>query len=184
MTIDRENLERLFSRELDGESTAEDRALLEDLLRNDPRVQQLFDEYCALDRAIGSALQTAVGQPPPALRLRPGWRKVGRGLLVAAAASLAAIVWYRPAAPLAQGPNDPTQAGPAVATPSRWVMPTAHTPRTDVGQPVPRVYERPELKVRGTQREWILVPGDEPGTFLVIEVDRIRTHVIPVHKDF
>ncbi len=183
MTIDQDNLERLFSRELDGEATAEDRVLLEDLLRSDPRVQQRFDEYCAMDRAIGAALRTAAGQPRPVLRLQPTWRRAGRGLIVAAAACLAAIVWYRPATSVPPTANEPRQAGPT-GSPARWVVPTAAMPRTDVGQPVPRVYEHPELKLRGTQREWILVPGDEPGTFFVIEVDRIRTHSIPVHKDY
>jgi hypothetical protein len=51
-------------------------------------------------------------------------------------------------------------------------------------EPLPPGYERPELRLRGTQRDWIVIPGDQPGTYLVIQVDHVRTHVIGVHRDF
>ena len=49
---------------------------------------------------------------------------------------------------------------------------------------LPRSYERPEVGVRNIQREWLVVPGDRPGTYMVIEVDHVRTKAVGVHQDF
>jgi hypothetical protein len=57
-------------------------------------------------------------------------------------------------------------------------------PPGDMIEPLPTAYERPELRVRGTQRDWIVLPADEPNTYLVIEVNHVRTHVIGVQRDF
>jgi hypothetical protein len=76
---------------------------------------------------------------------------------------------------------EPTRLAQAASIGS-WFAPA--TPQGDAVEALPSAYERPELRVRGTEREWIVIPGQEPGSYLVIEVDHVRTHVIGVHRDF
>ena len=144
------------------------------------QVRGLYKDYRRLDDEVGDALRAALGRTRRARPRSAWWVRVGRSLTVAAAACLAALVWFQPTpAPR----TDPGQARPqrAGVGPS-WFAPA--TPRADEIEPLPSAYERPELRVRGTQRDWIVIPGREPGTYLVIEIDRVRTHVIGVHQDF
>lgn len=53
MSAGSDRLEHLFSRYLDGECTPQERALLESLLRRESEVRAQFDEYRAVDRAVG-----------------------------------------------------------------------------------------------------------------------------------
>jgi hypothetical protein len=177
-----EKLEHLISRALDGECTSDERKLLKSRLRNDPQARALFDELRTLDEALGDALRRATRRTWHIISFRSRWGRVGQGLIVTAAACLAAMAWLHPTPPKA-GPARPTRSIPAQAslTPS-WFAPSP--PPADEVTPIPSAYERPQLRVRGTQRNWIVIPGDRPGTFMVIEVDRVRTHVIDVHRDF
>lgn len=172
-----DKLERLITRELDGEIDAAGRRELRRLLR-DPAAAALYDDTAALDREIGAGLRQALGRPAVRVRLT-SWHRIGRTALMAAAAGLAAILWYRPAPP-AGGPGaggKPQQAGMA-----SWFVPSM--PPGDAVEPLSTAYVRPELRVRGTEREWILIPGDQPGSIMVIEVDRVRTRAIAVHRDY
>jgi hypothetical protein len=182
MKRESDRLERLFSRALDGEGTPAERDLLERLFRADVRIRSDFEAYRVLDDEVGGALRAAIGRSPRVVRMPVAWRRVGRGLLVAAAACIAGLAWLQPQQPAPKaGERRPAQAGLARGAGS-WFVPAEQV--VDVVKPAPRSFERPELKVRGTQREWIVVPGDRPGSFYVIEVDRVRTHVIRVHQDF
>lgn len=180
MSRDPDRLERLFSRYLDGECTSEEHDSLEALIDNDQQVRSLFGEYRRLDGAVGDALREDLGpsQPVTGYGPAPQWGRLGRGLTVAAAACLAALAWLQPTHPGRDAPA--SESGPARA--ASWFAPLR--PPGDTIEPVPSAYERPELRLRGTQRDWIVIPGDEPGTYLVIEVDHVRTHVIAVHRDF
>lgn len=188
MNRDLDKLEHLFSREIDGEATPAERHQLETLLRDEPRLQAMFDEYRLLDDVTGAALRNAM-QPAtiPISRRQGWWQYAGRTGLLAVAACIATLIWLRPPAPtpLSTGRDSaPTQAGIISATgemPSWFVQPE---PARDVVAPVPTVYERPQVQMRGTERNWILIPGDEPGVFMVIEVDQVRTHRITVQQDF
>lgn len=183
MSPEADKLEHLFSREIDGEASAEDRELLAALLKSDARMQALFEEYRSLDRAAGEALRQAAGRRPRVVTLGGFWRRSGRTLLVAAAAGVAALLWLQPAEQQhrdGRAGTGPQHAG-SVSVPS-WFVPSV--PRGDVIEPVPTAYERPELRVRGTERNWLLIPGDRPGEFFVIEANRVRTHVIVVQQDF
>lgn len=182
MSPEADKLEHLFSRAIDGEASAADRELLAALLKSDARMQALFNEYRSLDRAAGEALRQAAGRRPRVVTLGGFWRRSGRTLLVAAAAGLAAVLWLQPMEQHWDGRAEtaPQQAG-SVSMPS-WFVPSV--PRGDVIEPVPTAYERPELRVRGTERNWLLIPGDRPGEFFVIEANRVRTHVIVVQQDF
>lgn len=172
------NLERVFSRYLDGECTPAERDQLESLLSQDAEVRELFEDYRDLDQQVGEALRAALGRAPRRPPARLYWVRLGKGLAVAAAASLAAITWLHSTQSTTRTPGP----GSRTAQAASWFAPL--TPATDVVQPVPSAYTRPELRVRGTQRDWIVIPGDRPGEYLVIEVDRVRTHVIGVHQDF
>lgn len=180
MSREPDRLEHLFSRYLDGECTPDERDSLETLIGADRRVRSLFGEYRRLDRAVGDALRQDLGRSRPITGCKPvpQWGRLGRGLAVAAAACLAALAWLQPTPPGGDAPT--SEPGPAQA--ASWFAPLR--PPADTIEPVPSAYERPELRLRGTQRDWIVIPGDSPGTYLVIEVDHVRTHVIAVHRDF
>ena len=174
-----DKLEHLISRCLDDECTADERQVLESLTRGDAEVRALFEDTQRLDRCVGDALRQTLRRSPDAIPIRTSRIRISQTLTVAAAACLAALFWFQPK-PAAHDPgNQPPQKA---ALGSSWFA--APAPQGDAVEPLPSAYERPELRVRGTQRDWIIIPGDEPGTYLVIEVDHVRTHVIGVHRDF
>jgi hypothetical protein len=173
-----DKLEHLITRCLDDECTADERQLLDSLTRGDAEVRALFEDTQRVDGCVGDTLRQTLGRSPDVIPIRASRIRFSRTMTVAAAACLAALFWFQPK-PAAQGPGrQPQQA----ALGNSWFA--APTPQGDAVEPLPSAYERPELRVRGTQRDWIIVPGNEPGTYLVIEVDHVRTHVIAVHRDF
>jgi len=179
VSVEWEQLERLISRELDGECTRAERKHLRQVLDRQPDVRARYEEMHAVDRAARDALRHALGRSSETLRLaarRPGWM---RGLLVAVAAGLATLVWLHPGQRGGRVPASPARPR-AEAGLTAW-RPTS--PR-DVVEPVPAAYERPELRWRGTQREWIIIPGDGPNVYMLIEMDQVRTHIIGVHRDY
>ena len=185
MNPDPEKLEHLFSRQLDREATPAEQAYLEALLCNDRDARTRFDELRDLDYELGSALRQAVGRPQHVIRLRPRRLQLARGLAIAAAACIAALAWLYPrphvSAPTT-GSRAPAQAAAAPQAWSSWFVPPERP--ADKVTPLPTAYVRPELRVRGTARELLVVPGESPGVFFVIEVDRVQTRVIGVHQDF
>ena len=67
-------LERLISRFLDDECSADERRVLHRTLRDDPAAAALYEEYTALDREIGHAMRSALGRHthlPVGRSLRP-----------------------------------------------------------------------------------------------------------------
>jgi anti-sigma factor RsiW len=177
MTHDTDNLEHLFARHLDGECSPQEEQVLRSLLRRQPELRAQLRDYARLDREIGDALRATMGRPSRVSPSSP-WARIGRGVLLAAAACLAAMAWLQPRlSPNHAGANRTRQAGMA-----SWFAPAA--PEGDTIEPTPPGYERPEVRLRGTHRDWIVIPGDQPGTYLVIEVDHVRTHVIGVHRDY
>jgi len=177
MNFGSDKLERLLSRHLDGECTPAEEQLLRALLRREREAQTLLNEYRSLDQQVGDALRQALGRPARPRAVRASWARVGRSVAVAVAACLAALAWLQPRL----SPTHPDPHRPQQASAASWFAPMAEG---DTVEPLPPGYERPELRVQGTQRDWIVIPGDEPGTYLVIQVDHVRTHVIGVHRDF
>jgi hypothetical protein len=173
-----ERLEHLFSRCLDNECTPQERQLLERLLRDDAELRALYADYGRLDRLVGDTLRDEAGQARRVIPMRAAWSRVAKALTVAAAAGLAAIAWYQPSR------TAPQPGGPRVeqAGFSSWFAPAPAA--ADVVEPVSPGLERPQVRLQGTQRDWIVIPGDEPGEVLVIEVNRVRTHAMGVHRDF
>ncbi len=189
MNATEDNLERLFSRYIDGECTPDECEHLESLVSHDAKIRASFEDYQQLDAQFGAALREAAGRESSVChcsravsraRIHPYWSRLGRGLALAAAACLALITWHKALRPTGQIPASGQK--PLQASAASWFAPQPAA--ADVVQPVPSAYNRPELRVRGTQRDWIVIPGDQPGEYLVIEVDRVRTHVIGVHQDF
>ncbi|MBK9118755.1 MAG: hypothetical protein IPM18_04020 [Phycisphaerales bacterium] len=178
MTPEQDRLEHLFSRFLDDECTSEERALVRRLIRTDATARALFDEMHALDLAVGTALRTALR---PALRLhndrwRP-WRQIG----MAAAACLAFVLLLPPATePLATTPG--VRPGTAAATASWFV--NGNDPVRDWIAPTDPSYERPEVRVRGLRSDWVVIPGEAPDQYFLIEVEHVGLHKLRVHADF
>ena len=181
-TTTNERLEHLFSRVLDNEATPAERALCESLCREHPHVAAAFEDYRQLDQAVGSALRASWQQPQQAYPLYPRrWTRAGKVMAIAAAAAcLALFAWLHPRPPGTGSVSKPLVQ--ASALPTSWFSPAPV--QADTGEPVPLTYERPAVHVRGVQRQWIIVPGDQPGVYRIIQVDRVRTHAIPVHRDF
>lgn len=176
MTAEPTQLERLLSRYLDHECSAEERELVDTLVARDADARALLDEYRTLDPLVSAALQWELRPSPAAATTSPWLRWSRRALAVAAAACLAWLSWQPWAAHTTPVP------GTARATHTSWFAPTS--PPADTVQPVPSAYERPEVRLQGTERNWIVIPGDEPGAYFIVQVDRIRTHVLPVHEDY
>lgn len=173
-----DELERLISRHLDGECTPAEAEYFRDLLANDRTVRARYHAARELDVVLRAAMRSALGRPTrgtKAAGLQSGWVRTAA---LAAAAGLAAVVWLHPSPRSESGARRTAEAGAV----SSWFAPAPATP--DIVEPVPVSYERPALRVRGTERNWIIVPGRDAGRYLVIEVDHVRTHVISVHRDF
>lgn len=181
MTPELDRLEHLFSRYLDGECTPEQRELLEALLRDHAQVRELFDDYRQLDQRVGDALRLALGRPRRVVPFQRMRLRLGRALIVAVAAGVAALVWLRPVLP--DGADSNARVPQQAATFRPWFTADA-PPQGDIVEPVPPTCERPELRVRGMQRSLVVIPGERPDTYIVIAVDRVRTHAIGVHQDF
>lgn len=174
-----EELERLISRHLDGECTPAEAEYFRDLLANDRAVRARYHAARELDVLLRAAMRSALVRRPArgtrAAGLQSRWVRTAA---LAAAAGLAALVWLHPSQRSQPGGRRTAEAGSV----SSWFTPAPATP--DIVEPVPVSYERPALRVRGTERNWIIVPGRDAGRYLVIEVDHVRTHVISVHRDF
>jgi anti-sigma factor RsiW len=170
------DLERLISRHLDHESTSTERRELNARLRRDPDSAALFEEYAALDREIKHVLRSALGHVPGRFRPRPVWQRAARGLIIAAAACLALLLWLRPAHH-ALGPG-----GPAPAQARSWFAPLPSVGDKLVEHPAR--FDRPQIRVGKPATDWIMIPAETPGEFLVIEVNRLLTRTIHIQRDF
>jgi ferric-dicitrate binding protein FerR (iron transport regulator) len=179
MTQEPTELERLISRYLDDEATREQRRRLRQIERSDPAAAARVDEYASLDREVGRALRQAMGRSHAFPRTRsPGLRLV-LGPAIAAAACLAMMLWLGAPRLSQSGSTDKTrQAG------SWFSRPAAASPSAETDQPFMQSFERPRLRVRDTNSDWILVPGARPGEFMIIEVNRVRTRAIAIQNDF
>ncbi len=182
-----ERLEHLFSRYLDGECDPAEARLLESLLDEHADVRAAFDEYRRFDAAIGDAMRLALGRAPATDTLARAargaatpklWLYYGRYAAVAAAAVVALATWLRPPHAQTAGGRENGKLQQAAS----WFA--APQPAVDSVEQLPRAFERPEVGLRGVQRDFLVVPGDRPGTYMVVEVDHVRTHAVRLHQDF
>jgi len=170
------DIERLISRWLDGEATAEERRRFKQIVRDDPAARELMRKTVAVDRAVSQAMYRALRPQlqPATTKLRIRLAQLG-GFGVAAGLLLALWLVHE------QPRNGVRLAGPAQASVSWFAPPTAAADRI---APVEPADERPQVQVRDTQRDWIIVPGCEPGEYLLIAIDRVRTRAVRIERDF
>jgi hypothetical protein len=171
-----DNLERLVSRYLDGECSPEERRQLKAMLRKDSAAEDFFEQTAALDREVGRAMRQSLGRTLVIRRRTPLWVRASRIAVLSAAACLAWLVLRTPDTPPISGQNGLTQPRRA-----SWFAPQPVAADTLAAQPEP---ERPQVRMDKMDRHWIVVPGDTPGEFLVVEVKRVKTRTVPVQEDF
>lgn len=180
MNPEQERLEHLITRCLDEEATPQEQALLRGVQRSNREARRLIEDTRELDQELRETLRRAMGMPTPARPHR--WRafELARGLIIAAAACLATFAWMQPKlTEPGRGDRRTQQAG---ALTSWFAAPPVAAADTVV--PVPEQYERPELPVRQTAREWIVIPSEQPGRYFVIEVEHVQTRAVLVHRDY
>ena len=172
-------LERLISRYLDDEATAHERRELRALMRSDAAVAAEVEQYDELDREVGWALRRALGRSQLLPTVRSTWGRVGQLVALAAAASMAVMVWVSPPRQVSPGQGDTPARAASWFAPA---TPVSHAP--DGLQTVNPSHERPRVRLRETDRDWIIIPGERPGEFMVIEVNRVRTRAIVIQREF
>jgi hypothetical protein len=170
-----DNLERLVSRYLDGECSREERKQLKAMLRRDSAAEDFFEETAALDRELGRAMRQSLGRTLVIRRRPPLWVRVSRVAGLSAAACLAWVVLRTPQ------PDTAGQSDPARVQRASWFAPQPTAADSMAAQPES---ERPQVRMDKMDRRWIVVPGDTPGEFLVVEVKRVKTRTFPVQEDF
>lgn len=176
------NLERLISRVLDHEASAAEHEHLQALCNHDAEARQLFDDLRGMDAEIARAMRHALGRPVR-LRLRPWRQRLWQYGVVAAAACIATLVWLQPRPqPTTNLGNHARQQSGMLPQPSSWFV--APPAPADVLEPVPEVFVRPGTVVRGTQRHWVVIPGEEARTYMIVEMDNVRTRVNVIQRDF
>ncbi len=169
------DLEHLISRYLDNECTRRERRELNAELSRDPESAALFEEHAALDREVKHALRATLRHTPVRRRPLAPWEQAARVVVVAAAACLAVMFWFAP-------PNEPQTPTPAQAGVQSWFAspPTAG----DAFVERPERLNRPINWVGKPETKWIVVPSDQPGEYLVIEVNRVLTRYVHIQQDF
>lgn len=165
--------ERLISRYLDGECTEDERRELRAFLRRDRSLDALIDDFSAIDREARSALRSGIGGRRVAAQRVTNWRLVGRVAAGAVAAAIALLTWHNPAPPATlDGRTTPERAS--------WFAPPPTAGDTLVA-PTP---DQPSIRIADSKRNWIVVPGERAGEYLVIEVKQVKSRTIPVQRDY
>lgn len=173
-------LERLISRALDDELTPDEQNAFEARLASDPAAARRYEELADIDALVSDMLRLELAAEPTVVTTAPAapwWRTFG----VAAAACIAALLYYgeRPAGDAPDDSSgDAAQAG-VVAGESIWA-----DVQVDGLTPVdPEVFDRLRAGVQDVDRDWVIIPSDEPGEYLLIEVSRVRTEAYALHAD-
>jgi len=175
VSADRDKLERLISRYLDEECDGIERRELQGLLRRDPQADALFEESRALDREVSRALRAALGRSHVRRRRLPFWTRLGRVGMVAAAACLALLLWVSP------GGRQRNRTADAGGSRGSWFAPPPVWGDTLEER---EDFERPQVWLDDSERQWIVVPSDAPGEYMVVEIKRVKTRTIRIQKDF
>lgn len=177
MSNAREHVERLISRSLDRELSASQEAELSATLARDAEARTCFEEWRKIDALSREVLRGVIASSTPcvvgAARMQPWVRTLSCGL----AACLAMLVWTAPS----QRPGGGGGLQQASAA-SSWFEPPS--PPVDVYEPMPAEFQRPHVRVHDSERDWLIVPGERPNEFFVIEVDRVKTEIQRIEKGF
>ena len=177
-----ERIERLITRRLDDELSADERLELDRALLQDPEARALLEEYERVDAAASVALASTVAKesetvaPFPRISSQPvrsGYNRAWWALPAAVAAAVALLVVFK--GPGSPGPQLVDQeTGPALEQtqlqPDPTRMPEGYSPvrQTGYGTNLERSTDRDLLYILGTD-----------GNVYVIEQERIRTARTP-----
>jgi len=185
MSHDREQLERLVGRALDGELTAEQRAELDRELLSNPAARELYDACSAIDALAADVIRESTSRrlprlvcPAPAVQRkapisrRSAWMLAGSAL----AACLALVVFLKtPAAPRRDDPVVAENAGAVNTLPASQ---NHGNIRPRIGAPgeagVWQVVDQPAPQIDRTTDRNLLFLQDEQGNIYLLNVDLIR----------
>lgn len=173
MNTPSDQLDRLISRFLDREATASEQRELKAMMRRDPAAAAEFDDAATLDREARYAMRRALGRPLSG-RTIPLWARVLRVAGLAAAACVAAFLWLNLPAGGPAPESETSQAGGTLFAPQ--VVGDDLVERAD--------FERPGREVGESERQWILIPTENPREFLLIEVNHGQRRTIRIQADF
>jgi len=182
-----ERTEQLINRKLDGElSEAESLDLNRALIRS-PEARALLEQYARTDGLATEALAAALSEGSRSV-YRPAeieawaspshrwWTKYRRGLGIAVAAAIAALVAGLPQARLGPvAPEDYQQAGDAIV--QAGVSPFAQAG----AQPV---VDGPRRLNEQIDREVIAVYDEQTQSVYLLEMDQVRSKTEPVWKNY
>jgi anti-sigma factor RsiW len=190
---DLDRLERLISRSLDHELSAEESAELERWLERDPAAERLYEQMAWVDAQVVEALHGDLAHDDldrdelvhsglmiaPSQQV-PWWRAAG----VAVAAGIASLFWMgQPQAvtPDAANSTHNSQASMGLfPNDSIWAAPAI-----DSAAPVDKeMFGLEHTGLHDVDRKWVIMPSEEPGEYLLIEIRRVRTEAYPLHADF
>lgn len=177
-----DDVERLVSRFLDEEVSDEERRQLEEFMRRNRDAQPAVDEYFELERETRSALRSAFGTSLSARRRAIRWNRAARIGVAAVAASIVLISWQRSLTPSPADAPGSTAAAKAAQPEASWFAPPPQA--MDSLAPAPIDGERTQIHIDKSDRNWLVVPGDRPGEFLVIEVKQTKRRTIAVTQDY
>jgi hypothetical protein len=143
-------------------------------------MEALFEEASALDREVGIAIRKALGRSAGRCRrVLPPWNGLGRLVAVGLAACLALAFLAWPARPPA---TTARYAGQGISGPGSWFAPPPAM--RDAYEAAPVSLDRPRLRLDRADRNWIVVPGDRPGEYLVVEIKRVHSRSFVIQGDF
>jgi anti-sigma factor RsiW len=171
-------LERLISRYIDDEATPAERRDLEARADADPAIDLLLIETAAIDREVGRAMRIAMDRTIPLPVRRSTKVRWFQAIGFAAAACIALVAYLN----FSQKPGQPARGHKPTPARASWFA--TQPPQVDVVEQVDPADVRPELRLRDTDRHWIVIPARQPGQFLLIQVDRLRTRAIRIQDDF
>lgn len=172
-----ENVERLVSRFLDDEVSDEERRQLEDFLKRNRSAEPAVDEYFEIERETRSALRRTFGATSAARRRAIRWSWASRIVTGSIAACIVILSVSRPQQPIAT--DDST--GAADHVPSWFAPPPSFG---DMLVESVDMANGPQIQIDKSDRNWIVVPGDAQGEFLVVEVKQTKRRSIAVHQDY
>jgi hypothetical protein len=174
-----EQLEHVISRYLDREITPPEQDALNALLRRDAGATRLFEELTTLDRRTGQVMREALGRGAYVLRPQPRrWAPLLRAAAMGLAASIAAAFWVTPRSGFRSERDSAGAAG------MQWAGSSWFAPPPRVGDSLRAAAPAAEPRDVETRRNWIMVPAQRPGEYLILEVTQTRTRPSRGARDF
>ncbi len=205
MSLNTEQLERLITRQLDGEITDAERSMLDRELAENSAARQLFDEYRGLDLRAHAAVQVFCEPAPATIPFRRPqsstnrsiWMKTIPGLLAIAAAVAFFVAPSRRVAnnvPIATGlqakpqldivAHDPLKAYDPHLSPLEQSNRIAASGNAQLIDYVDRPAIQPRNRRQSQTRDWIGIVNDKGDQVYLLEQNHRRTRIVPVKSDF